>query len=77
MRPPFLRTSYEHVQWAKARALAYLPADTAGALASLASDLGKHPDTRQHRALQQLPAAVGAGQLSTAEQIQEFIEKCN
>jgi hypothetical protein len=77
MNRPFLRTRYEHVQWAKARALAYLPADKAGAIASLTSDLSKHPDTRQHRALQQLGPAVLAGELATAEQVREFIENCN
>jgi hypothetical protein len=73
----FLRSRYEQVKWAKARALEYLPKDTAGALASLASDLNKHPDTRSHRALQRLPVEQAAGKLYTPEQVQAFIESCN
>ena len=33
-----------HMQWAKKRALEYLP-DISSALSSFASDLGKHPET--------------------------------
>jgi hypothetical protein len=36
----------EHLQWAKDRALEYADqGDVASAVASLRSDLGKHPDT--------------------------------
>ena len=36
----------EHVEWCKGRALAYLDDDDLGqALASMLSDLGKHPET--------------------------------
>ncbi len=39
-------TRSEHVEWAKARALAYVDSgDLYGALASMASDLNKHPET--------------------------------
>ena len=39
-------TRDEHLNWAKDRALEYADqGDTANAIASLASDLGKHPDT--------------------------------
>lgn len=40
-------TRAEHLQWAKDRALAYLPADPGSAVSSMISDLGKHPETRQ------------------------------
>lgn len=39
-------TRAEHVRWAKDRAHAYLErGDLASAVASILSDLGKHPDT--------------------------------
>lgn len=39
-------TGAEHLQWAKDRALEYADkGDVAGAIGSLRSDLGKHPDT--------------------------------
>jgi len=39
-------TRAEHLQWAKDRALEYADrGDTGGAIASLNSDLGKHPET--------------------------------
>lgn len=48
-------TRAEHIAWCKQRALEYVDAgDLDGALASLTSDLGKHPDTAGH-------AAIGLG----------------
>lgn len=41
------RSRAEHLAWAKTRALEYLEnGDVADAIASLASDLSKHPATR-------------------------------
>lgn len=38
------QTWAEHLAWCKSRALAYVEAgDTEGAIASMSSDLGKHP----------------------------------
>jgi len=39
-------TRSEHVAWCKKRALEYLPSDPSQAVASMISDMGKHPDTR-------------------------------
>lgn len=38
-------TRDEHIAWAKARALEYLPAHPDLAIASITSDLTKHPET--------------------------------
>jgi len=35
----------EHLQWCKDRAIDYLPNDPAQAVASMLSDMSKHPDT--------------------------------
>lgn len=45
------RTREEHVAWCKERALEYLPSDPAQAVASMSSDMGKHPDTMDGTAL--------------------------
>jgi len=43
------RSYAEHMAWCKKRALEYLDkGDLQNAIASLASDLNKHPDTRPH-----------------------------
>jgi len=41
-------TRAEHLAWAKARALEYLPEDPVNAHNSMMSDLGKHPELRDH-----------------------------
>jgi hypothetical protein len=41
-----VQTRGEHLAWCKQRALEYLPEDPAQALASMMSDLGKHPETQ-------------------------------
>ena len=42
-------TRAEHLQWAKDRALEYADrGETANAIASISSDLQKHPDTKDH-----------------------------
>jgi hypothetical protein len=40
-----MMTRAEHLAWCKQRALEYLPGDPQQALASMMSDLRKHPDT--------------------------------
>ena len=39
-------TRDEHMKWCKERALAYLPSSPEDAVASMSSDLDKHPETR-------------------------------
>lgn len=41
-------TRSEHLQWAKDRALAYLPHNPAEALTSFLSDMRKHEETANH-----------------------------
>jgi len=38
-------TRSEHVEWAKGRALTFLPDDPAGAVVSMLMDLERHPET--------------------------------
>lgn len=74
-------TRAEHVALCKARALAELDAPrepverrVTNALASLQSDLPKHPDTRRHDAIElSMMLAIG-GHLQTEAQVREWIE---
>lgn len=47
-----MTTRDEHLAWCKERALEYLPDSPSLALASLFSDLNKHPETANHPAAQ-------------------------
>ena len=68
----------EHLQWCKQRALEYANAgDVHNALAFLLSDLGKHPETEGHAAIQLGMLLTMGGQLNTARQMVEFINGCN
>jgi hypothetical protein len=70
----------EHLQWCKDRALEYADAgDTASAMASMMSDLGKHPDTRSRggaRAELMFPLAL-MGEFEKPGELRKFIEGFN
>ncbi len=53
-------TRDDHLAWAKARALAYLPQNPREAMTSMMSDLMKHPDLKNHFGLQIAPMFYGA-----------------
>ena len=68
-------TREEHMQWAKRRAIEYIDAgELSNALASMGSDLGKHPETRSDAAMQLGMMMLISGQLSTAPEMRKFIE---
>lgn len=68
----------EHLQWCKDRALAYVTdGDLSSAIASFASDMGKHDETRNHSALPLMSQMMFSGNLSTADQVTKFIEGFN
>jgi len=71
-------TRTEHLEWCKKRALEYVDAgDISGAHASMTSDLGKHPETKNHPAIELGMMLLMAGQLSTKDEIRKFIEGFN
>lgn len=71
-------TGAEHVAWAKERALEYVDlGQPAQAMASLTSDLAKHPDTQDHAAIGLMYMLALAGHLSTPGDVREFIEGVN
>lgn len=49
----------EHLQWAKDRALAYLPADPKNAMFSMMSDISKHEKLQGHPGLLISPIFYG------------------
>lgn len=72
------QTRAEHLQWAKSRALEYVDAgDTTNALASMINDLRKHPETADHPAVELGVMLAMSGNLSTAQQMREFINGFN
>lgn len=67
-------TRQEHVEWCKSRALELVEAgDVAGALASMTSDLSKHPETRGHSGVELGMMLMMGGHLSTPAAMRKFI----
>ena len=75
------QTRAEHLQWCKERALEYLnPGEFFSidqAMASMQSDMGKHPETRNHMALGLMLQMRISGNLDTAEKMAKFINDFN
>lgn len=71
-----MKTRTEHLEWCKQRALQELDYyhSPAKGFASMASDLGKHPETKNHAAIQLGMMMMMAGQLSTEQEMKKFIE---
>jgi len=68
----------EHLDWCKQRALEYANnGDMTNAFASFNSDMGKHPETTGHMALQMGAMLLTGGHLSTQDQMVEWIEGFN
>lgn len=70
-------TRAEHLAWCKERALAYLPDDIPGALASMLSDLRKHPETEGHPAAMLTMKLMIGGFLTTPDAVRRHIEGFN
>lgn len=68
----------EHIQWCKDRAMEYVYlGDFNQALASLFSDLGKHPETAGHLGIGLGAALMNGGHLSNEFTVTEFIQGFN
>jgi hypothetical protein len=68
----------EHLAWCKKRALEYCDmGDVNQAYASMASDLGKHPDTKGHAAIQLGMMMLMGGHLNSPMEMRKFIEGFN
>jgi hypothetical protein len=68
----------EHLQWAKDRALEYADrGDVTNAVASMASDLRKHPDTEDHAGAQLMVMLAMSGKFDQPGELRKFIEGFN
>jgi hypothetical protein len=55
-----MMTRDEYLEWAKKRALEYLPGNPVEAMTSMMSNLIKHPELEKHVGLQMAPMFYGA-----------------
>lgn len=73
-----MKSRQEHMEWCKKRAIEYAKqGDIQGAMASMTSDLQKHPDTQGHIAIELMLLQVMGGLISTPAQMIHFIEGFN
>mgnify|MGYP001585784122 CR=1 FL=1 len=75
-----MRTREEHLAWCKQRALKYVEAgDLIQAFTSMASDLGKHPETAGHVGIQlgMELLMMGNYRVESASEMRKFIEGFN
>lgn len=73
-----MTTRQDHLAWCKQRALEYVEhGDTAGALASMLSDLRKHDETKDHAAIELTGMLMLCGFLSTPADVRHHIEGFN
>jgi hypothetical protein len=71
-------TREEYMRWAKQRAYELLAVgEVKQAFNSLASDLNKHPSTRNHPGLNLAISLMTAGGLKTPEEMHKFISGFN
>lgn len=71
-------TREEHLEWCKQRALEYCDAGKPQeAYASMASDLGKHPETQGHIAVSLGLQLMMIGDLNTPDKMATFIRGFN
>jgi hypothetical protein len=73
-----METRAAHLAWCKQRALAYVDAgDLENALASIGSDLRKHPETADHQGMVLGMMLMMAGHLDTDDKMRKFINGFN
>jgi hypothetical protein len=71
-------TRDDHMKWCKERALDILESgDIPGAYASMASDLGNHPETAGHDGIQLGMILMMGGHLKTHAEMEKFIKDFN
>lgn len=68
----------DHLNWSKDRALEYADrGDVANAMASLGSDLNKHPETKNHAGMELMMMLAMNGHLDAPGELRKFIEGFN
>jgi hypothetical protein len=73
-----MMTRAEHLAWCKERALVYADqGDVSQAMASMGSDLNKHPETENHSGMPLMMMLAMNGHLDTPGELRKFIEGFN
>jgi len=73
-----METRAEHLEWCKQRAREYCDqGDAQNALASMFSDLNKHPETAGHAGINIGVMMMFVGKLQTPHEAREFINGFN
>ena len=73
-----MKTRAEHLAWCKQRANEYVDrGELQNAYASMASDMGKHPETAEHSAINLGMQLMRSGLLGTSEKMRNFIDGFN
>ena len=68
----------EHLQWCKDRALEYVKmGDMSQAVASMTSDLSKHPETASHPAIQLGTMMMFGGHMNNSAETEKWINGFN
>jgi hypothetical protein len=68
----------QHLAWCKKRALEYVDeGDISQAYASMISDLKKHPETKNHSAIELGFIMLVNGHIATPKEMRKFIEGFN
>ena len=68
----------QYIEWCKKRALAYVDqGQLQQALSSMLSDLKRHPKTVNHPGIAFAVGRMELGDLTTSQQVREFIEGFN
>lgn len=76
--PRFMGTRAEHLAACKERALEYADrGDFSGAMASMGSDLSKHPETREHSGMELMMMLAMGGHMNSTGEVRKFIEGFN
>jgi hypothetical protein len=71
-------TRAEHLRWCKDRALEYVDqGDLPQAMASMGSDLRKHPETAGHKGIELMMLLAMGGHLNTPAEVRKFVEGFN
>ena len=69
------KTRDEHIEWCKERALEYVDrGELSNAMASMGSDLEKHPETEKHPGIQMGIMMLVGGMLSSDHEMRKFID---
>jgi len=68
------KTRDEHVQWCKDRALEYVDlGEFSNAVASMGSDLNKHPETKDHPGIAMGVLLMAGGMMRDDHEFRKFI----